>query len=123
MSQPTQPQPRRKPGPARLTAVPASLREIPGIMHLTTHRQLRRLREYLETPPARRAPFVRLGASVPQFALYPEARPSATYAVFFDGRVEVVRRDQDPRQVEKWMANPMRPWNLEAEFADLEVAQ
>lgn len=104
-------------GPARLTYIPPQYRNIVGIEKLTTRAQLLRLREYLAVPSNRRAPYLRLGASVPDYRVYPDARASATYAVTYDGIVEIIHRAQDPRAAEHWMSRPHRPWYLSREFA------
>ena len=112
---------RNKPGPKPITYIPPQFCHIEGVDQVTTHRQLRRLREYIQTPAARRAPYVRLGASVPHYGPDNTRRPSATYAVSVDGVVFIIKRSCDPRRAERWFSNSMRPWNLSREFADVEV--
>lgn len=102
----------KKRGPKRIEYIPAALAGIAGAEGLTTVRQLERLLEYLQTPAETRAPFVRLGASVPARKAGKLAAPSATYAVDVDGKVSVIRREGDPRLLHKWATNGRRPWNL-----------
>lgn len=100
-------------GPRRLEYIPESVRHVEGVEVLTTMQQLTRLKDYLETPPAARAPYIRLGASVYSYerngAIPP---PMATYAVDVDGTVRVFRKNGDPRVLHRWMTRPTRAWNL-----------
>jgi len=104
-------------GPARIAYIPPQYRDIEGVEQLTTRAQLLRLREYLAQEAERRTAYFRLGASVPNYRKYPGQRPSATYVVSYDGTVEVIRFDGDPRQAEHWFSRANRPWNLAREFA------
>ena len=112
---------RSKPGPRPINYIPPQFRDIEGVEQLTTRRQLLRLREYVQTPVVKRAPYVRLGASVPHYGPDNTRRPSATYAVSVDSVVFIIKRSCDPRRAERWFSNSMRPWNLSREFADVEV--
>ena len=103
-------------GPRRATYIPQQFREIKGVENVSTRNQLLRLRTYVETPAADRAPYVRLGASVPNYRERPGALPHSTYAVSVDGIVEVIHLQMDPRRAEMWFSCRERPWNLAAEF-------
>jgi len=111
-----QPIMKTKPGPKRLDYVPHQFRGIQGVEQLTTVRQLENLKRYLETPVAQRPPYVRIGASVPQYCEDKRKLPTATYVVMVDGAVTVMRKQRDPRNAEKWFKNPRRPWNLSAKY-------
>jgi hypothetical protein len=105
-----------KPGPKPIKYIPQPYRHVPGVERITTPRQLARLRDYLNTSPKQRAPFVRLGASVPP--PHDLTRNStATYAVTVDGEVSVICLERDPRAAERWVSNPRRPWNMDKAFA------
>lgn len=109
---------RKRRGPRRLEAVPRSFQDIPGIHHVTTVRQLRKLASYVNTPQARRPPFIRLGCTVSHGEARLRNPPSSTLAVTFQDRVEIVHRErEDPRSSWKWARNPARPWNIERAFA------
>jgi hypothetical protein len=107
-----------KPGPKPITYIPLFFRSVPGVENVTTPRQLARLKDYMETDPYDRLPYVRLGSSVPQYDVETERQPSATYAVSVEGRIEVIRLMRDPRAAEKWVGNAGRPWNMAAAFAE-----
>lgn len=107
----------RKPGPKPISYIPPFFRSVPGVENVSTPRQLLRLKEFMEAEPEDRAPYIRLGSSVPQYDVETERRPSATYAVSIEGRIEVVRLMKDPRAAHRWMANARRPWNMAAAFA------
>jgi len=106
----------KKRGPKRLEYIPQLFRHIAGVEELTTVRQLDKLQEYLATPEEERPPYVRLGASVPQYSERAVKLPSVTYAVTVDGEVSVIYQQKDPRRAEVWFANAARPWNLSARF-------
>ena len=106
-----------KPGPKPLQHIPAAFRQINGVDQITTPGQIARLRDYLNTSPNHRAPFVRLGASVPPPGSFNERKPTSTYAVMIDGEVSVIHLIQDPRAAHRWMSNPRRAWNLDKIFA------
>lgn len=107
----------KKTGPKPIQYIPEPFRGIDGVEQITTPGQLARLRDYLNTSPSRRAPFVRLGASVPPPGSFSERKPNSTYAVMIDGEVSVIHRVQDPRAAHRWMSNPRRPWNMDKAFA------
>jgi hypothetical protein len=106
-----------KSGPKPITYIPVFFRGIPGIDNVTTPRQLARLKEFMEADPVNRAPYIRLGSSVPQYDIETDRLPSATYAVSIEGRIEVIRLMRDPRAAERWVTNARRPWIMAATFA------
>ncbi len=115
---------KKKTGPKPLGYIPPQFRHIEGIENVTTRHQLVRLREYMATVTSKRAPYIRLGASVPPFSDPNNVRiPSATYAVCVDGEIEVIKRNQDPRAAERWFSCNLRPWNIAREFAEIEVGR
>jgi hypothetical protein len=114
---------KKKTGPKPITYIPPQFRHIPGAEHLTTHRQLIRLREYLQLRDSERSAYFRLGASVPQYGPENTRKPSATYAVMIDGVVSIIRLEYDPRAAERWVSNARRPWNMSHEFAGMEVEE
>lgn len=112
---------KKKPGPKPITYIPPQFRHISGAEHLTTYRQLIRLREYIQTHPSKRRSYLRLGASVPQYGPNNVRKPSATYAVTIDGEISIIRVEYDPRSAERWVSNARRPWNISRDFAGMEV--
>ena len=107
----------QKTGPKPIQYIPEPFRHIKGVDQITTPRQLARLRDYLNTSPNRRDPYVRLGASVPPPGRFTDRKPTSIYAVMVDGEVSVIRREQDPRAAHRWMTNERRPWNMDRAFA------
>jgi hypothetical protein len=112
-----------KTGPKPITYIPLQFRHIPGAEHLTTPRQLIRLREYLQTRDSERSAYCRLGASVPPYGPENTRKPTATYAVTVDGVVSIIRLERDPRAAERWVSNPRRSWNMSHDFAGLEIGK
>lgn len=110
----TNPKPYHSRGRQRLERIPERFRSIPGIEHVTTVRQLRRLYEYLMLDPAARAPFIRLGCSVSHGQARLTNPPTSTWVVTVGNEVRIIHKHGwDPRSAWKWFRNPARPWNID----------
>lgn len=102
----------QKRGPRRLEYLPEKYRNIPGIEHLTTARQLQNLERWLSTPVAHRPVFVKLGCSVSHGEKRHENPPRSTWAAMVNGEPQIIHLVMDPRSAYKWVSCSARPWNI-----------
>lgn len=109
---------KKRPGPTpeSKNVYDENLALIKGIEYVTTDRQLIRLSEYYYKPLEDREPCIRLGATTPPKKKKGDTEDNrkahSTWVVTYpDGKVEIIRRLQDPRAAYRWMTNDQRPWN------------